>query len=103
MAFRVVFRGAASIMSVASIDRILKLMESNPKGVRFSDLMKVCRHYFGEPRTTGGDHVIFRTPWPGDPRVNIQNDRGNAKAYQVRQVMKAVDRMERYGKEPDHE
>ena len=23
--------------------------------------------------------------WPGDPRVNIQNDRGMAKAYQVRQ------------------
>jgi hypothetical protein len=30
----------------------------------------------------------------GDPRVNIQNDRGKAKAYQVRQVLKAIDKKE---------
>jgi len=29
-------------------------------------------------------------PWTGDPRVNIQNDHGNAKAYQVKQVLKAI-------------
>jgi hypothetical protein len=33
-------------------------------------------------------------PWAGDPRVNIQNSRGKAKAYQVRQVLLAVDRIE---------
>jgi hypothetical protein len=29
----------------------------------------------------------------GDPRVNIQNDRGRAKAWQVRQVLDAIDRL----------
>jgi hypothetical protein len=29
-------------------------------------------------------------PWPGDPRVNIQNAKGKAKPYQVRQVLKAI-------------
>jgi hypothetical protein len=33
-------------------------------------------------------------PWPGDPRVNIQNDRGKAKPYQVRQALAAIDRKE---------
>jgi hypothetical protein len=33
-------------------------------------------------------------PWQGDPRVNIQNDRGRAKAWQVRQVLKALERFE---------
>lgn len=33
-------------------------------------------------------------PWPGDPRVNILNDKGKAKAYQVRQVLKAIDKKE---------
>jgi hypothetical protein len=33
-------------------------------------------------------------PWAGDPRVNIQDDRGKAKAYQVRQVLKAIDKKE---------
>ena len=33
------------------------------------------------------------TPWPGDPRVNIQNDKGKAKTYQVKQVLLALDRL----------
>jgi hypothetical protein len=33
-------------------------------------------------------------PWQGDPRVNIQNDKGMAKAYQVKQVLKAIERLQ---------
>lgn len=33
-------------------------------------------------------------PWQGDPRVNIQDDHGMAKAYQVRQVVAAIERLE---------
>jgi hypothetical protein len=35
-----------------------------------------------------------KTPWIGDPRINIQNDRGRAKAYQVRQVLAAIAKLE---------
>ena len=36
----------------------------------------------------------FKTPWPGDPRVNIQKgEGGKAKGYQVKQVIKAIDRL----------
>jgi hypothetical protein len=48
---------------------------------------------FGEPRQSGMSHAVFKTPWPGDPRVNIQNDKGLAKLYQVRQVLLAIDRL----------
>ncbi len=68
-------------------------MRQDPKDVRFNDLLKVCEELFGKPRQTGGSHVIFKTPWPGDPRVNLQNDKGKAKAYQVRQVLLAVDKL----------
>jgi hypothetical protein len=37
---------------------------------------------------------VYKTPWSGDPRVNIQNSHGSAKAYQVRQVLKAIERVE---------
>jgi hypothetical protein len=37
---------------------------------------------------------VYKTPWQGDPRVNIQNDNGMAKAYQVKQVLKAIERLE---------
>ena len=49
-------------------------------------MLKVCEHYFGEARSSGSSHAVFKTPWAGDPRVNIQNDHGKAKEYQVRQV-----------------
>ena len=73
---------------------ILIVMRRNPKGVSFNDLCKVCDHYFGEAKQIGSSHRIYKTPWPGDPRVNIQDDKGKAKAYQVRQVLKAVERLE---------
>ena len=39
-------------------------------------------------------HRVYKTPWPGDPRVNIQNNRGKAKTYQVQQVLLAVERLD---------
>lgn len=69
-------------------------MRRNPKGVRFADLSRVCDHYFGAPRQSGSSHRVYRTPWPGDPRVNIQEDKGMAKPYQVRQVIKAIEKLE---------
>jgi hypothetical protein len=37
---------------------------------------------------------VYKTPWIGDPRINIQNDGGRAKAYQVRQVLMAIEKLE---------
>lgn len=76
------------------ISSLVDSMRRNPKNVRYADLHKVCTYYFGAARNTGGSHAVFRTPWPGDPRVNIQNARGKAKAYQVRQVLSAVSKLE---------
>ncbi len=79
---------------MASIDDVLQDMRANPKGIRFADLCRVCDHYFGAARQCGTSHRIYRMPWQGDPRVNIQNDKGMAKAYQVRQVLKAIARLQ---------
>ena len=76
------------------IKDILATMRRNPKGVSFNDLCKVCDHYFGEARQSGSSHRVYKTPWQGDPRVNIQNDKGMSKAYQVKQVLTAIDRLE---------
>ncbi len=76
------------------IPDILTAMRRNPKGIAYNDLCRVCDHYFGEARQSGSSHRIYKTPWQGDPRVNIQNDKGMAKAYQVKQVLKAIERLE---------
>ena len=74
---------------------VIQELRKNPTGIRFSRLAQICAHFFGPPRRQGTSHSVYRTPWPGDPRVNIQEGRnGLAKDYQVRQVIKALERLE---------
>jgi hypothetical protein len=77
---------------VRTIEKIVEQMKQNPKDVKFVDLCKVCGYYFDEPHSKGS-HRIYITPWQGDPRINIQNDKGKAKAYQVRQVLQAITKL----------
>ncbi|KAA9155559.1 toxin HicA [Amycolatopsis acidicola] len=80
---------------MANVKRALEGMRDSPQNVRYADLRKVCVHFFGEPRQEGTSHAVFRMPWQGDPRVNIQEGKnGKAKEYQVRQVLRAVDKLE---------
>lgn len=66
----------------------------NVRNVTFNDLLKLCQSHFGEPRIAGSHH-IFKTPWPGDPRINLQRDGKMAKPYQVIQVRKAIEKLEK--------
>jgi len=75
-----------------AIEYIVKEMRRNAKDIVFDDLCKVCDFYFGKYRTKGS-HRMYKTPWQGDPRINIQNDNGKGKAYQVKQVIRAIDRL----------
>jgi hypothetical protein len=75
-----------------AIKKRLAEMRDNPQSVSFSDALRVAEHYFGEPRVSGGSHHVFKTPWPGDPRINLQKAKGgDAKPYQVRQLLAAID------------
>lgn len=78
---------------MANTEKLLKQMRCEPANVRFNDLKKVCETYFGKPRQDGSSHAMFKTPWLGDPRVNIQNAKGKAKPYQVRQVLQAIEQL----------
>jgi hypothetical protein len=79
---------------------------ANPKNVKFVDLLQICTKYFGKPRISGSHH-IFKMPWKGDPRINIQKDGNMAKEYQVRAVINAINRVEEEkngkGKNPTRE
>lgn len=80
--------------AVPNVAKVIAAMRVRPNNVSFVDLAKVCQHYFGPPRSAGSSHAVYKTPWAGDPRVNIQNDHGKAKAYQVRQVLQAIEKLE---------
>jgi hypothetical protein len=80
---------------MAKIEKLLEAIRSNRKNVKFSNLAKLCDHYFGEPRQQGTSHRVYKMPWEGDPRVNIQEGKnGEAKVYQVKQVITAIDKIE---------
>lgn len=84
---------SGTINHVASIEKIEKQARDSPAGMSYSDLLKLCTHYFGQPRSGSGSHnAIFKMPWEGDPRINLQDKRGNAKPYQVKQALAAIDR-----------
>ena len=73
---------------------IIHKARERPEAVRFRELARLCDAHIGEPRQAGTSHRVYRTPWPGDPRVNIQDDDGMAKPYQVRQVLRAIEKLE---------
>lgn len=80
---------------MSKTEKILEKMKNGPQNVSFSDLEKVCSEYFGSPRNKGTSHHVYKTPWPADPRVNIQRGKdGKAKAYQVRQVLEAIKKLQ---------
>jgi hypothetical protein len=79
---------------MTQVEDLIEKMRQNPKGIRFQELCKVCDSIFGEARQKSSSHRIYKLPWQGDPRVNIQNDKGMVKAFQVREVLKAVERLE---------
>jgi hypothetical protein len=82
------------ILFMVDIDKTLEKMRASPFNVRFTDVCKVCEHYFGEPRQKGTSHRIFKVHWISPPLINIQNFKGKAKEYQVRQVLTAIDKLE---------
>jgi hypothetical protein len=78
---------------------LLADIRANPTTVRFSDAKKVAEHFFGpsRQRRRGSSHYVFKMPWAGDPRINLQDVRGKAKPYQVKQILNAIDKLQEQG------
>jgi len=96
-------KGALTSDSIYAIMSTMKDKDylDNPRNVLFAELLKICKKYFGNPRIRGS-HYIFKTPWKGDPRINLQKIDKMAKSYQVRDVKKAIEKMEAKTNEERH-
>ena len=56
----------------------------------------LCVYCFGEPERQSASHIIFKPPkWAGQPTVNIQPLGKQAKGYQVREVLKLIEKSPR--------
>ena len=83
------------------IDAAIIELNASPKGIRFDKLVTICDYFFGDARQKGTSHRVYKMPWKGIPRVNIQKsrkDKGKAKEYQVLQAIKALTKLrDEYG------
>jgi len=71
--------------------KILKKILGGSKNIRFVDMVHLVRGFgFELSRTEGSHHIFFRPDIP--ELVNLQNVRGQAKIYQIRQFLKLVER-----------
>jgi len=69
---------------------LLERARNNPAGLRFTELVQLAECYGWLYDRTGGSHQIYkRTGHPA--AMNFQDRNGKAVAYQVRQLLKAID------------
>ena len=70
--------------------KILQKILAGSKNIRFSDMVNLVQGFgFTLSRTDGSHHIFTR---PGIPElVNLQNIKGQAKPYQIRQFLKLVE------------
>ena len=71
--------------------KTLEKILSGSKNIRFEDMRRLVEAFgFSFSRRNGSHHIFVH---PGIPElVNIQDVHGEAKPYQVRQLMKLVER-----------
>ena len=63
----------------------------NPKGLRFEELVALAEAFRFTQARTSGSHHIYIHPIVQE-LVNLQDVGGNAKAYQVRQLLRLAER-----------
>lgn len=71
--------------------KLLRNILAHPKNVRFADMVNLVQGFgFGLSRRSGSHHVFVH---PDVPEVlNLQEVKGEAKPYQIRQFLKIVEK-----------
>lgn len=71
--------------------KILQKILAGSKNIRFSDMVNLVQGFgFTLSRADGSHHIFTRSDIP--ELVNLQNIKGQAKIYQIRQFLKLVER-----------
>ncbi len=79
-------------IQIVKLKRLLRRLSSgSPQNVRFSDMMRLAEAFgFELNRTSGSHHIFVHAEVP--ELVNLQEVKGQAKPYQIRQFLRLVER-----------
>lgn len=73
--------------------KLLDRARANPAGLRFRELVRLPECSGFERSRQKGSHLVLAAEGVRRPLV-VQNVKGNAKPYQVRQLLRAIEEME---------
>ena len=69
--------------------KLLKKLENSQKNVRYSDFVSLIEAFGFEHDRIKGSHAMYKHT--GIPKImNIQDDKGQAKPYQIRQFLQLI-------------
>lgn len=76
---------------MTKVTELLQQALRSPAGLRFGEMVRLAEAFgFRRTRERGSHHIFVHPDVP--ELVNLQNVNGEAKAYQVRQFLKLVER-----------
>jgi len=81
---------------MSKIDKLLEQARHSPKNFRCDDLRRLARHYGFEFSRQRGSHEVWKHSLLRD-FLNIQDDNGKAKDYQVDLLLKVIEQLEDMG------
>lgn len=75
---------------MSKCDKLLEAARNNSAGLRFAEVCQLAEcHGFALTRTKGSHRIYTREGFPRP--LSFQNLNGGAKAYQVKQLLDAID------------
>ena len=72
-------------------NKAYKKIKKSPTNIRFTEICNIAESFGFEHRGGAGSHTIYKRK-DIDEKLNFQNDKGKAKPYQVRQLIKIIER-----------
>jgi len=78
-------------MRLLNKEKLLTQLQNNCKNVRYNDFVVLIKTFGFKLIRIKGSHNIFERPDVPE-MINIQNDKGNAKPYQIRQFLYLVEK-----------
>lgn len=76
---------------MSRLEKLLKKARENRKNLKFNELCRLFEYFGFEIRGQEGSHVQYKRYKPPVKTVPIQNVRGMANPYQVKQLLDFVD------------
>ena len=83
--------GATKGLNHLTKQKLLAKIQNNTTSIRYNDFVALIKAYGFKRTHSNGSHEIYRRQDIPDI-VNIQNDNGKAKSYQVKQFLSIIEK-----------